>query len=285
VKKSAKKAAAPGGRPAKQPGAKHGSGRAGTTFDTGEQLLPWADRWQNADAATDPLETTGPFPIAIPPEPPTGEQSRFVIVAVSAVVVLVLLIAMFSVRDLFSGDDEGSRGPSTTGTQPPTATGGPSVAPTTPGPQVTTLSPTAVSPRVAAIRALDPEGDGDEDTRRSPRAVDGDPSTTWRSQSYNSAAFGGLKDGVGLSLKLEAPAVLRAVQLDVKRTGGTVEIRVGDTPDISASTVVATQDLTSEQLTITATGAKPAEYVMLWFTSLPRDGGKYRIEVSEVRLT
>ena len=200
VKKSAKKAAQPGARPVKQAGAKHGSGRAGTTFDTGEQLLPWADRWQDADAATDPLETTGPFPIVIPPEPPTGEQSRFVIVAVSAVIVLVLLIAMFSVRDLFSGDDEGSAvspDNSSVSTQPPVATGGPSAATTAPAPEVTTLSPSAAAPRVAAIRALDPEGDNDEDTRRSPRAVDGDPSTTWRSQSYNSAEFGGLKTGVG----------------------------------------------------------------------------------------
>ena len=115
--------------------------------------------------------------------------------------------------------------------------------------------------------------------------MDGDPSTTWRSQSYNSAEFGGLKDGVGLSLKLERPAVVSAVQLDVKRSGGTVEVRVGDTPDISSSTVVATQDLGAEQLTITARGAQPAQYVMLWFTSLPRDGGKFRIEVSEVRVT
>ena len=71
----------------------------------------------------------------------------------------------------------------------------------------------------------------------------------------------------------------------MKRAGGTVEIRVGDTPNISASTVVATQDLTGEQLTISATGATSARYVMLWFTSLPRDGGKFRIEVSEVRVT
>ena len=126
---------------------------------------------------------------------------------------------------------------------------------------------------------------GDEDTRRSPRAVDGDPTTTWRSQSYRTAAFGGLKDGVGLSLKLESPAVLRAVQLDVARTGGTVEVRIGDAPDIDSSKLVATQDLTSEQLTIRAAGATPAQYVMLWFTSLPRDSGKYRIEVSEVRVT
>jgi hypothetical protein len=94
-----------------------------------------------------------------------------------------------------------------------------------------------------------------------------------------------LKDGVGLSLKLESPAVLRAVQLDVARTGGTVEVRIGDAADISSSKLVATQDLTREQLTIPAEGATPAQYVMLWFTSLPRDDGKYRIEVSEVRVT
>ena len=32
------------------------------------------------------------------------------------------------------------------------------------------------------------------------RATDGDPGTSWTSDTYNSAAFGGLKDGVGLRL-------------------------------------------------------------------------------------
>jgi hypothetical protein len=196
----------------------------------------------------------------------------------------VLLIAMFSVRDLFGDDEGGAGGASARPSGAVSPTGGAS-APATPDPQPTTVSPGTSLPQIAAIRALDPEGDGDEDTKRSPRAVDGDPTTTWRSQSYNSAEFGGLKNGVGLSLKLEQPAVLSAVQLDVKREGGTVEVRVGDTPDVSAATLVATQDLTGDQLTISTSPAEPAQYVMLWFTSLPRDGGKYRIEVSEVRVT
>jgi hypothetical protein len=273
------RAAGPG-RPAARPG------RGGQQFDTGEQLLPWADRWTDAaDAPADPLEATGPFPLTIPPEQPPAEQSRFVILAVGAVVVVVLLVAVLSVRDLFSSDGEGASGardrsasaPSA-GASSPAASAAPSVQPTTP-------APSAAAPQIAAIRALDPEGDGDEDTRRSPRAVDGDPATTWRSQTYRSATFGGLKEGVGLSLRLERPAVLTGVQLDVKGTGGHVEVKVGATPDVAAATTVASSDLASGQTAITARGATPAQYVILWFTSLPETGGKYRIEVSEVRVT
>jgi hypothetical protein len=115
--------------------------------------------------------------------------------------------------------------------------------------------------------------------------VDGNPSTTWRSQIYQSSSFGGLKQGVGLSLKLARPAVLSGVELDVKGAGGRVEVRVGDTPDVGAATTVASGDLTGGTTTLTARGARPAPYVILWFTSLPKNGGKFRIEVSEVRVT
>jgi hypothetical protein len=203
-------------------------------------------------------------------------------VAVAAVVVLVLLVAVLSVRDLFSSDapDASSRGPAS---PTPSASGGPSSP--TPGAQATTPAAGATGPRIAAIRAIDPEGDNDEDTKRSPRAVDGDPDTTWRSQAYRSAAFGGLKDGVGLALRLEQPAVLHGVQLEVEGKGGHVEVRVGPSADVTASKVVASQDLSGGGTTLTVTGAAPAQYVILWFTSLPKDGGKFRIEVSEVRLT
>jgi hypothetical protein len=284
VKKVAKSGTGQGGAG----GARSGGPRRPrpSQLDTGEQLLPWADRWTPADVPPDPLETTGPFPLVIPQERPPEEQSRFVIFAVAGVVLLVLLVAVFSVRGLFASDDDGDGAASPAPSLGTPSGGAPSPsgpAPSTPQPSVSL--PSFAGPQIAAVRALDPEGDGDEDTRRTPRAVDGDPETTWRSQQYNSAEFGGLKDGVGLSLRLQQPAVVRTVQLDVKQAGGTVEIRTGDTPDVSKSTVVATQDISGEQVTVTTQGATAKPYVILWFTSLPKDGGKYRIEVSEVRVT
>jgi hypothetical protein len=189
------------------------------------------------------------------------------------------------VRGIFGSDGgDGGAAPAPSLTSPSVGVSSPAAS----APAATTPTPgtsSAAGPQIAAIRALDPEGDGDEDTKRSPRAVDGDPDTTWRSQQYSSAEFGGLKKGVGLSLKLQAPAVVHTIQLDVKRAGGTVEIRTGDTPDVSASAVVATQEITGNQITITTSGATAKPYVMLWFTALPKDGGRYRIEVSEVRVT
>jgi hypothetical protein len=206
-----------------------------------------------------------------------------VIIAVAVVVVLVLLVAVISVRDLFSGDGADTAGGGATSSPTPATSAGPS-SPTA-GTQPTTPAAGATGPRIAAIRAIDPEGDNDEDTKRSPRAVDGDPDTTWRSQAYRSAAFGGLKDGVGLAIRLEQPAVLHGVQLDIAGEGGSLEVRVGPSADVTASKVVASADLTGEGTSVNVTGAAPGQYVILWFTSLPKDGGKFRIEVSEVRLT
>jgi hypothetical protein len=79
--------------------------------------------------------------------------------------------------------------------------------------------------------------------------------------------------------------VLHGVQLAAEGEGGSVEVRVGPSADVTASKVVASADLAGEDTTIDVTGAAPAQYVILWFTSLPKAGGKFRIEVSEVRLT
>jgi len=211
-----------------------------------------------------------------------------VIFSITLVLVLGLVVAAFSLRDLGSkGNVEPAEtgSPSTIGALPPT-TAGPTAAATT-QPEQTTASPSpsaSVPVRISSIRAIDPQGDGDEDTAKTPLAVDGNDATFWKSQTYGSSSFGGLKKGVGLSIKLKRSATLTSASIDAHGYGGVVEVRTANGPDVSSSKLVGRATIQNGTVTVTATGAKPARYVILWFTKLSSVNGNYRLEVSEVRL-
>lgn len=259
---------------------------------SGEPFLPWGPpgRTNGSAPATGP-DQTGPFPILIPAEAPPREQSRLVIFSITVVLVLGLVVAAFSLRDIGSSGDavptDNTVPTSTIGAIAPTETAA-ATETVEPTPTATTPSPSAsasVPVRIASIRAIDPQGDGDEDTASTPLAVDGNESTAWKSQTYRSSSFGGLKKGVGLSLKLKQSAPLTSATINVSGVGGVVEVRTGNSPDESSSKLVGRATIKNGQVTVTTVkNVKPAKYVILWFTKLPSVGGNYKVEVSEVRL-
>jgi hypothetical protein len=252
-----------------------------------EPLSLWGAGWPTDSGPPSPLESTGPFPIIIPPEAPPREQSRLVIVSVGAVLLLVLLVAGFSLRNFGSSDNVA---PSDSIKPLPTASG--AVITSAPSPSVveptspaTTAPPTAGAPvQVSSIRAIDPQGDGDEDTPHSRLAIDGDPSTSWKSDTYRNSSFSGLKKGVGLALKLKSSAVVQSATISISGFGGAVELRTADGPDLASSKLVGKASLKNGEVTVRADNASPSKYVILWFTKLPSVGGKYKLQISEVQL-
>jgi eukaryotic-like serine/threonine-protein kinase len=136
---------------------------------------------------------------------------------------------------------------------------------------------------------FDPFGDG-EHPGDIPNAYDGNPDTTWQTQRYNSASFGNLKPGVGLYLDLGEPSAVREVELSLAPEGADVEIyageaapsgggdfdpaqwgeQVGAAGGAASSTVVELDEAVEQQVWL------------IWFTSLPADGGGHRVSVSEI---
>jgi hypothetical protein len=250
-------------------------------------MMPWTGWSSAAEAEPTALDSTGPFPIVIPPETPPREQSRLVIFSIVGVLIVGLMVAAFSLRDFGKNDvlPTGSITPlpgATAATQPAAT---PTTEPPATTPAQTPTPGSDVPVRIAAIRAIDPQGDGDEDSAGSPKAVDNDPATSWHSDSYQSVSFGGLKKGVGLAIKLKRKAALSAVTVEVAGSGGTVEIRTADTPDEGGSRLIGRGSFANGTVSIKAKDATPSRYVIVWFTELPSVNGKYRLEVSEVRLT
>jgi serine/threonine protein kinase len=277
-----------------------GKGNSGATANgrgsSNEPMLPWSQAWSQTSSPPAGPEVNVPFPIVIPAETPPREQSRLVIFSITVVLVLGLVVAVFSLRDLGSSDNQA--GPSKIGAVLPTTsvgaidptaepTAAPSTEPASPTPTEPTPTPTptkAVPVSIASIRAIDPQGDGDEDSASTPLAVDGDGSTSWHSQTYRNSTFSGLKRGLGLSLKLKRSASLKSATIDLSGVGGTVEVYTASRPEVASATLIGKGTAKNGRISVDVKDAKASKYVILWFTKLPSVGGSYKLEVSEVRL-
>jgi len=139
----------------------------------------------------------------------------------------------------------------------------------------------------AVVRDFDPAGDRQENPDKVRNAVDGFADTTWPTSRYRSATFGGLKQGVGLLIDLGKVTALHSVQVGFSATGAAVELRVSDTPPGDANslrTVAAARDGKLVATLRPAPGTR-ARFLLVWITSLPKDGDGYRVGISELRVT
>jgi hypothetical protein len=205
-------------------------------------------------------------------EPPRRDPR--VVLAVVAAILAVVVGLWFALSALTGPDDDEAA------TEQPTPPAGET---TSPAPQPTTPTTTAQAPiAIASADALDPEGDGTENSETVADAIDGDPDTVWKSETYKSAAFGGLKDGLGLAVSLGDPSAVSAVTLTLNGSGGSVELRTASEPSFDDSTVVATADVSDGPVELALDKPVEAQHLVLWFTELPDVGGEFRIEIAEV---
>lgn len=134
---------------------------------------------------------------------------------------------------------------------------------------------------------FDPEGDGEESDDLIGRAIDGNPSTIWRTEVYTSRDLGGLKDGVGMIVDLGASRSVRDVEIISPSSGWTGEIRVADTagPGLSDwDAPVGTVADASEGTTKIDVDDTDGRYVLFWLTDLGDDGG-FRFDLGEIRIS
>lgn len=140
---------------------------------------------------------------------------------------------------------------------------------------------------IAAVRDLDPPedgGDGQENPGLRDLAVDGDPDTAWLTERYqDTPTFGGLKDGVGLLLRLDAPAVLTEARILSPTPGATFELQAvgpsGTRPVLAEGTFDGTLQ------TVTVTPETAAQNYVVWITGLtPAPDGGYQAGIAEVSL-
>jgi hypothetical protein len=215
---------------------------------------------------------------------PSRDQSKLVVMIVATFVALSLLVAYCGARSL--GDVITLPRPTPQRTAaanaPPVATAPPS------GGQPESTAPAGGQPiAVLSATGFDPEGDGNEKNTQAPRVYDGNPATAWTSEGYGSADFGGLgKKGLGVRLDLGQPTSVNQVSIDLDN--GPVDVTVYAAPQASleGATVIGTASSASGRVQLNAASAMPnAQYVIVWFTKLAPDGGRFRASISEIALS
>ena len=149
---------------------------------------------------------------------------------------------------------------------------------------------------IANAQDFDPQGDDKtENPDEVSLAYDGNPATRWRTMQYfGNPKLGNIKRGVGLVLDLGDPQAVRSVQLKLSGTGTAVEFRVPQTdpsqtpkPPMSSDKrwrTVAAESNAGESASLTAEQGVTTRYVLVYLTSLPKEGNGYRGGIYEVEV-
>jgi hypothetical protein len=136
---------------------------------------------------------------------------------------------------------------------------------------------------ISSVTSFDPTADGVEHEDEVGNLVDGDVSTTWRTERYAGPDFGGLKPGVGFVLALDAPVKLGKLELLGTSKGFDAEVVVANAaPDNRAAwgDAVATKKGVGTEATFDLDG-RSGTAVLVWITN-PTDTVA---SVGEVKLT
>jgi len=165
-------------------------------------------------------------------------------------------------------------------------------------PSGTSGSPAESGPiSIVDARDFDPQGDDrTENPELVKNAYDGDPATGWRTVQYRgNPKLGGIKRGVGLVFDLGSAQPVRSVELTFARSGTDVELRVPrqnpetvSTPPMSSDGQwrrIASEAKAGQKATLTADQPVSTRYVLVYLTSLPKEGTDYRGRINEVAIS
>jgi hypothetical protein len=138
------------------------------------------------------------------------------------------------------------------------------------------------------VTSFDPPatgGDGVEHDADLANLTDGDPSTAWMTETYNTPNFGGLKPGVGFVLRLDAAAHLDDVTLTSPSRGWSVEVRLADGPKSTLADwgdAVASKATITDDTTTLALHGHQAGAVLVWITNL---GPSNQVVIGDVKVS
>ncbi|MDR1710240.1 MAG: murein biosynthesis integral membrane protein MurJ [Propionibacteriaceae bacterium] len=166
--------------------------------------------------------------------------------------------------------------------------------PATPTPSATPTPTETVALAVAKISSakdFDPKADGGsggENPGNVKKAIDGKANTNWKTERYGKAAFGGLKPGAGLVVKLSKSAQVAKVELTLVGEPTNLKLMV-PADEYSVKTVadwkeVAAADKAGQSVVFEIEPVK-TKYLLIYLTSLPKDGKNYRGGIAEVKVS
>lgn len=204
---------------------------------------------------------------------PWARMGLAAIAAVVAAGMALVAVAIWQDFDRERGSEPTPTGPATTDASSPPTTGPP-------------VGPVDV---IAAI-PHDPAGDGEENDAQAAAAVDGDPTTAWRTLTYTTRDLGQLKPGVGLLLDLGQPTEVGGVELELVGRGTDLQVLVSDRSRLRTTAAHPLRDFAmlggvqgaGDRVTLRSVQPLPARWVLVWLTALPPGADGYQGGVAEV---
>lgn len=142
-----------------------------------------------------------------------------------------------------------------------------------------------------AIQVLDPGGSGGENDADVGNLVDGDEDTTWRTEHYESPAFGGLKSGVGVVIDLGEPMFVEQVVGRSVLESVDVELRAAEAIEPEPSDWRELDEVSDGSDLIQLAPDQPVQtrYLLVWIHGelppSPYSAGRYTAEFSELTVT
>ncbi len=141
---------------------------------------------------------------------------------------------------------------------------------------------------ISSVATFDPEGSGEPGEMDAQLAfvLDDDPGTTWRTERYNTRAFGGLKGGVGLIMSVDEPTTLEVLDVVSPTQGWAAEVYVSSQ---AGGTLADWGEPVTSQDGIGGTtsfdlGGTEGAVVLLWITDLGDGPPRVSTEIGQVGL-
>jgi hypothetical protein len=300
--------AAPAAAAAASPIAAQVADRASGTAEATEVLEPETGEAEPGDEAEP--ETEAPEPVASnggsAPPPPFSRRARATRVrqrldeparssqnlptgllagiAAGLIVIVVGILLLSSGGDDGGGSDRADQAPAQGEPEPPP----PDEAPSPGAPPEEQPAPAAALEPVEGVTAsdYDPSGDNTEHGEEAPLAVDGDASTSWPTEEYDTGSL--QKDGVGLALQPAQAVPARGLDLETTTPGFDVTIygaedATAPTSIDSGWTEIASEDAVERKgrIDLDSAGLDFSHY-LIWITAVPEDENK--VEIAEAQL-
>jgi eukaryotic-like serine/threonine-protein kinase len=141
----------------------------------------------------------------------------------------------------------------------------------------------------SAVHDYDPApGDGAENTEQRGLVLDGDRTTAWETENYDSPDLGNIKPGVGLYLDAGRPVVARALRIATPKSGWSYEIYDANSvpADVRGWTLVASGKMDSQRKIVNLdTASQRSRFYLVWITKLTESPtGRSNAAISDLEL-
>lgn len=141
--------------------------------------------------------------------------------------------------------------------------------------------------QIVAAADFDPLGGDGENPQLAARVYDDDAKTEWQSERYWTAAFGGVKSGVGILVDLGPNKTPKKVTVTLA-IPASFDIYVASERSLDGATKIGSKTMVSGTQTVLAATPVKGQYVIVWFTQLSKDStgrNDYRARVGEITVS